>query len=98
LVDLFPLEPSGESSQSNANEHPRSGDARDFYQLTVRPVQLIGDERRWHAQGFGFGGPGLGLALVDWRGQLLGLGLSGSDIYHQDPLRLERTLALRWLN
>jgi hypothetical protein len=61
----------------------------------------IDGERRRRAWGFGSGGPGLGLSFVDWRGQLLGLGLSGSDIDHQDPLHLERRLMLRqrvWLN
>jgi hypothetical protein len=30
---------------------------------------------------------------MDWRGQLLGLGLSGDEVYHLDPPRLKRRIA-----
>jgi hypothetical protein len=73
----------------------------DICQLIVHSVHPIGGERRRRARGFGSGGPVLGLSSADWRGQLLGLGLSGNKVHHQDPLRLERRFALRqrvWLN
>jgi hypothetical protein len=60
----------------------RGGDGMDFCQLTVHHVHPIGGERRRRAQGFGYGGLGLGLSSADSRGQLLGLGLSGDEVYH----------------
>jgi hypothetical protein len=50
---------------------------------------------------FGRGGLVLCLPLTGWRGQLLGLGLSGSEVHHQDPLHFEGRLIPRrrvWLN
>jgi hypothetical protein len=50
---------------------------------------------------FGHGGLGLGLPSASWRGQLLGPGLSGGEVHHQDPLPLEGRLVPRrciWLN
>jgi hypothetical protein len=41
------------------------------------------------------------LSSAGWRGQLLGLGLSGDEVHHQDPLRFECRLVPRrriWLN
>jgi hypothetical protein len=38
---------------------------------------------------FGRGGHELGLPSAGWRVQLLVLGLSGGEVYHQDPLYLE---------
>jgi hypothetical protein len=74
----------------------RGRDGVDFCQLMVHPIHPISGEWRQRAQGFGSGGLGLGLSLADWRGQLLGLGLSGSDIHHQDHLHLECRPALWW--
>jgi hypothetical protein len=73
----------------------------DFRQLTVHPVHPIGGEQRRHAQRFGYGGLDLGLSSTDWNGQLLGIGMSGGEVHHQDPLCLERKLMPRrcfWLD
>jgi hypothetical protein len=104
LVNSFLLELSEDSSQSDASEHtPR--DAwwrwRGFSSIDGTYGHPVGGEQRRRAQQFGSDGPGLGFSLADWRGQLLGLVLSGSGVHHQDPLHLKRRLEPRrcvWLN
>jgi hypothetical protein len=37
-----------------------------------------------------------GLPSAGWRGQLLGLCLSGGEVHHQDPVHLKGRLMPRW--
>jgi hypothetical protein len=67
----------------------------DFCQLMVHPVHFVSGEQRSCALVFGHGGLSLGHPLTGWRGQLLGLGLSGGEVHHRDTHHLKGRFMLK---